>query len=306
MEIALFGHNQEDGDDPQILVPPSFGMVDARVMQGPASKARREDLQVWSWLTTLGWQGHLHHPLSLAVGADPPDRLLHVGEQTYGLELSELTLQALRGRLSRIRRVGRDVEHALRLGDFGHLVGRSVSLQDISTSDAGDLTTSGIVTREIVTRLQDERGYIGEGLEDHDYSAGMPAQIPSRGMYGDVEHVVIQVNLASPDAPVTVQASAQCAFSLSEARRLLWDRVHAKDTPGNQVLLLSTGLVDSSGYACPVDRWLFHCLQEHGPGQPPEDLRHLDAVALHHFGEGDWLVAYQRPGSATPWTEPTA
>lgn len=124
-------------------------------------------------------------------------------------------------------------------------------------------------------------------------------------MYGDVDNVMIQVDASTPDAPVTVQASAQCTFSLSEARQLLWDRVRAKDITGNQVLLLSTGMVDSLGYVCPVDRWLFHYLQQHGAGLPPEDLRHLDAVALHHFGGGDWAVASQRPGSTTPWTQPT-
>lgn len=299
MDVALFGHAENDPGDPRTIVPPS--LADAHLIDGPISKHRREDLQVWSWLTALALRDDLEHPVSVAAGADPPDRLLTVGHHTHRLELTELTLQTLRSRLSRVRRVGRGLQEVLNLGGYEHLHGRFVSLQDVSPTESGDVSDADAIVEQMASRLREDKGFVGEGLEGHDYSIGMPEQIPNRGMYGEVDNVVIQANLSTPGSVVEVQASAQCDFSLSEARSLLWSRVLAKDQATNGVLLLTTGLVDSSGYVCPIDQWLFHCLQQHGVGVPPTDLQHLDAIALHHFGSSDWLVVYRRQEASTPW-----
>ena len=299
MDVALFGHAEDDPGDPRTIVPPS--LADAHLVDGPVSKHRREDLQVWSWLTAGALRDDLTHPVSVAVGADPPDRLLTAGHHTYRLELSELTLQAMRGRLSRVRQVGRALQELLNRGGFDHLLGRYVSLQDIAPKDFGDLTSTDLVVQEMAARLREDQGYVGEGLDEHDYSLGMPERIPNRGLYGEVDKVAIQVNLSTPGPVIGVQASAQADFSLSEARHLLWSRVRAKDRPPNDLLLLTTGLVDQAGYVCPIDQWLFHCLAQHGAGRPPAGLQHLDAVALHHFGSPRYLVVYQRPSRIAPW-----
>lgn len=296
------GHEDENPDEPFVLVPPS--PVDHRVLAGPVDKDRREDLQLWGWLQALAVHGALRHPVSVGPGGDPPDRFVEVDGTAHAVELTQLTVQDLRVQLARVRQVGRAVEERLAANPavYKHLTGRMVTLADVSPEAPGLNRTLESTTGEIAAALAQDRGYVGLGV---DLSDGFPEQWSnSNGFYGEVAGFIVQVNLdpgLSGGAPVQVAASSQGRFTLSEARSLLWARVASKDEARNRVLIVTTGLMDQAGYVCPLDRWLFLSLAEHGVGEMPREPIHLDAVVLHHFTTNDVLVAYQRPGAALPW-----
>lgn len=305
MEIALIGYTADDPNDPYTLVPPTW--VEHRFLDGPVAKDRREDLQIWGALQALTLRGALLHPVSIQPGADPPDRLISAGNKTFATELTELTLEDLRGRLARVRKVGRAVADELALAEnapkYAHLAGRQVVIADTAI-DKAHYPEVRLTVDRITAVLSEDRGYIGEGL---DLSAGLPAHIGARGTYGEISGLTVHVQLHEPPAgvegteTVAVVASAQSDFRLSEARSLFWSRVTDKDDPRNRILIASTGLVDSGGYICPLDQWLFMALHEHGVGQPLSAPQHLDAVVLHRFGSHEVFVAYERPGASLPW-----
>lgn len=297
------GFAADSPDDPLTIVPPT--LADHRVLVGPVDKDRREDLQLWGFLQTLAAHGVLRHPVSMRPGGDPPDRYVETDGAAHAVELTELTMPQMRARLARVRQAGRALAELLADAPaaYGHLLGREVSMQDATAEGAlGPGADVRAVALEIANALTQERGYVGEGV---DVSGGFPEVWPnSRGFYGEIAGFQVQVNQSSErplGSSVPVLAASQAEFGLGEVRSLLWSRVAAKDDRRNRVLLVTTGLVDSAGYVCPMDQWLFRALADHGVGDAPTEPTHLDAVVVHHFLTNDLLVAYQRPEAVLPW-----
>lgn len=303
VDVVLGGFAEDDPTNPLWMIPPS--VVDQRVLPGPVAKERREDLQLWGALQSLALLGMLTHPVATRAGDDPPDRRLTAGGSDYAVELTELTLQQLRGRLAWVYWVGRLVSELLSHGAdrYRHLAGRGVLISDATVDDAvNSLHNPREVAEQIAAALTEDRGFVGEGV---DLSAGFPSAWPNRrGFYEKVAGFFVQVNQDTarpPGRPVPVVASSQATLSLRDVRTLFWSRVAAKDQPCNQVLIVSTGLVDAAGYVCAVDQWIFQMLAEHGVGEPPAAPENLDAVVLHNYGSGNLFIAYQREDAGLPW-----
>lgn len=305
MEISLGGYATADPDEPLVMVPPT--PVEHFVFQGPVSKERLEDLQVWSCLEALGMRGALRHPVSIQPGNDPPDRILNVDGATYALELTELTMPDLRANLSRVRRIGRLVAESLKEPDaqYAHLEGRVVVVSDPNPDGAlpADVDLRAVATA-IAEALKFDKGYVGEGIDLKQIATeGWPQTYPnSNGFYGDVHGLQVQVYPADGAAGTSVPVVANVAarFSQSELIDVVTRRIIAKDKACNQLLILTTGLPDKTGHICPLDRWLFLELAKF-EALDLSALNHLNGVLLHHWGTIDILPLFQRVDAAIPW-----
>lgn len=278
--LGVTGHLEGDADEP-VLIALALP-TDEVVLPGPVDQQRIEDLQIWSFLTALAIHGGLSHPVGVTPGADPPDRRLSLGtEGNLGVELTTLTATEFRRDLARMRALARAIHSALKedVVAYGHLQDSLVVLQPAQgTVPAGDLSEQ---SKGILQQLKTDRGKIDFGPE---LPSDIPADAP--GMYGRVADVIVQVYPGEAGRPLQVHGSCQLDMTLSELRRVTLELITAKDRPGNEVLVISTGLLDRAGYLCPHDQWLFAWLTEYGLGQHPP-LKHTRAVFLHHFGSAE-------------------
>lgn len=301
MSIALGGHHVDNPDDPVWTVPPA--LVDERVAES-LDKPRREDLQVWAFLFALATGGHPPaHPVSVESGDDPPDKVIRCPSGTWGCELTELTVESLRADLAPVRGFGRRLKEALDadVSQYGHLRGRQVGamFMPASMGEAGRPNEDDF--NMLTAALREDKGYAGEGA---DYSQGLPSQLPDRGFYGQVGQFVVVVNAGGRPDAITVSAGISGSIARSQAVELLRDRVATKDSPGNDILLITCGLPDGKGYTCPLDGWLFQALLgelERGVELLDAAPRHLRGIALHDWRSGAWTQVFGRHGD-TPWS----
>lgn len=287
VQISLLG--QDPDGQPMMLVGPA--LVDQPVMPGPVHKTRIEHLQILAGLHALVMNGYIvDQELVLGPGADPPDRRLEIDGETYGLELTVLTVLDFRVQLARIRQVARAVNSAILGADsWPHLSGRIVHLTDDPQGFSG---SPAALAAEIAEALKEDLGYQGEGL---DLSGGLPTMLPSdtplRGFYGSRGGVTIGVVQGQEGSAPVVVAGAQSSLTLDEVQQHLRNRIIAKDVPGNDIVIVTTGLVDGKGSICPLDQSLFAMLVDHGFGATL-DVEHLRAVVLHHYGTNDLRVIH--------------
>jgi hypothetical protein len=213
-------------------------------------------------LEALSGVGALRHPIEVRVGEDPPDRYLRHGNREWGTELTELTVQDVRQDLAPVRQFGRELHRRLegRTAEFTHLRGRIVTL--VKLTDAPLPKDHGQLLADVESALLVDKGFAGEDL---DLSHGPPQQLGARGLYGDIGSFNLVVNPAPAGGSLealTVSAASQSQIRLSEAVASLAARIAAKDKPGNEILIITCGLVDAYGYTCPADQAIFRLLSQ--------------------------------------------
>jgi hypothetical protein len=255
MQIVLRGVRQDEPLDPLIVLPPA--LLDHQAIIGPASKQRREDLQIQSFALMLG----LHHDYSTCLEIincdDPPDRVVKIAGETIAVELTELTFANVRRGFAQVRQLARNIDDALQIkkDDYPHLFGRAVHLS--FSQHKGRLPKDlKSIESEVLEILRENRGYVGEDLEDLE---GLPSKYPSthRGFYRGVDPVNIQVSRYGTRGEIFVVGAAQAEFSHSELKSELQKIVTRKDQAKNCLLLISCGQPDEKGCICPVDKSLF-------------------------------------------------
>lgn len=131
--MALAAYSEDDPSDEITIVP--AGQADQKVMDGPIERSRREDLQQWDFLRYAAFSDRLAHPIASGPGGDPPDRIWKVGDLSWGVELTELTLENVRAGTARVRQVSRNLQRILdddTSERFAHLADRLVILKDIN------------------------------------------------------------------------------------------------------------------------------------------------------------------------------
>ena len=75
--------------------------------------------------------------------------------------------------------------------------------------------------------------------------------------------------------------------------------VNNKDDPRNQILLISTGLVDKLGYVSgPADEFMFDCVEKLLTSGLTFAPTHLNQVILHHWPSHKIAVLYERQNSS--------
>jgi hypothetical protein len=287
------GRRDSDGEP---FMMPLGGVLDSlRLFRGPIPKEQIEDLQLWSALQALASQKGTRHPLSTRpIVPDPPDRVIAHETREWPTELTELTIEDLRGDLFRMRSIGRVLQDRLRdrHADFKHLDGRTVML---AKQDGQDLPkNTGILLDQVTNALTQDKGFIGEDL-------GSGPDM-GRGIYGSQGPISVTVNQAAQNGEVTVSATSQSPIFRSEVIRALGKRVEEKDEPQNELVIVSCGLPDKQGYACPYDHAIFLTLQKavaEGMDILPNPPKHIRG-GLIHLWDTEQLIAWGE-GTDFPW-----
>lgn len=293
------GHMMIEGiraSDNEPFMMPLGGVLDQpRLFKGPIGKQQLEDLQLWSVLKILALNKGTPHPLSTRpVVPDPPDRIISHETREWPTELTELTIENLRGDLARVRSVGRQLQQCLqeRPSEFSHLNGRTVMLAK-RDGQALPRDTRQLLA-DLVQALTYDKGFFGEDL-------GSGPDM-SRGVYGTYGPFNITVNKTSPDGQVIVSATCQSELFRSEVIEAFRKCVDEKDVPENEIVIISCGLPDKQGYICPYDHAIFLTLQKavaEGMDIVPESLAHISG-GLVHLWETDQLIAWG-DGDDFPW-----
>ena len=237
--------------------------------------------------------------------SDPPDLLVTTRGREYAVELTSITTpEVSRQRLSEIRAIGHKLSELIRSDSerFAHLVGKTVSLAEMASDDQRPPKTNARRMLEIVNRLGDA---LGPQIGTVDYTpltspeapvgTVIPGNIAMRGRVQVDETYWLEVHKA-PDETATPHVVANCQVSLYPRRvaQTFVERVQKKDRPGNEFLLVTTGLPDKQGYVCPADHWVFHVLQEQalaGKIELPQP-RYLRQIVLNHWGQPPWTISF--------------
>jgi hypothetical protein len=302
MHVGLGGHSPGAEDDPFVILG---AVLDQPFLPGPINKDRREDLQLWSALQALAATGSLSHPLGVRQGEDPPDRYLIHGGRAWGTELTELTVQDVRQDLAPVRRFGRALQERVgaRASEFPHLQGRIVTLSKLPAPPMPREHEQ--LLNELEAVLAEDKGFVGEDL---DLSQGLPAQLGTRGIYGDHGPFSVIVNPGvGSSSEIVVSAISQSQVCLSEAVAALGSRIDAKDQECNEVLVITCGLVDGYGYTCPADQAIFHLLHEAlqaGTSVLPQKPTHIRGILIHLWNTP--FLTHWETGDDLPWARPSA
>ncbi|MFL5834031.1 MAG: hypothetical protein ACJ76B_08615 [Solirubrobacterales bacterium] len=214
--------------------------------------------------------------------------------------MTEMTIGQVRAALAKVRAIGRSLEAGLqeRIADFPHLAGKAVALGFIGADNPP--TNPDAAVSAIEAALAVDKGTVGEG---HDYSQGLPEQLPPNGFYGQIENFDVQVYPQQGLEAVAVVASTPAYIRDDEIVALLEDRLNEKDDPRNELLIISCGLPDKAGYLCPPDVLLFHRVKERFEEgrielKKPE---HLRLVALHSPMSNEVVELHRAPDAVSPW-----
>ena len=297
MHVGVGGYSPGAEDDPFVILG---AVLDQPFLPGPINKNRREDLQLWSLLQALAAAGAVRHPLAVRSGEDPPDRYLAHGSRVWGTELTELTVQDVRRDFAPVRRFGRALQERVRgrASEFPHLQGRTVTLAKLA--DQPMPRDHGQLLGDLEAVLAEDKGFVGEGL---DLSQGPPAQLGTRGIYGDHGPFNVIVNPGiGGSSEIVISASSQSQIYMSEAIAALGSRIAAKDKECNEVLVITCGLVDEYGYTCPADQSIFQLLQEalqRGTSVQPHKPTHIRGILVHLWNTP--FVAHWETSEDLPW-----
>lgn len=289
MQIVINGLLGSSNSDSLIVLPP--GQVDLRRVLGPVSKARREDLQLQSFIHALCHFTDLNESIEVLRGGDPPDRLVRVSDETVAVELTELTVQVVRRDFALIRQLARNLESTLakKASNYPHLFGRTVVLNFLPTEKLPKNTSQ--IIQSIAAVLREDRGYVGEDLEGLET---FPDRYPAthRGFYRSVGPVSIKTVIGQPLQGIQVMGSAQAQFLQSELLKVLKDLIEKKDIEGNDVLLMSCGTPDENGYCCPVDEFLYQEVLNTLRGSFIE-TKHVKNIIMHLWGTDQMVEIYR-------------
>ena len=299
--MAVGGFSPDRPEDPIWFVGAT--PVDERVAE-TLDRPRREDLQIWSFLSSLSTSGNPPaHPVVVEPGGDPPDRVVRSPSGEWGCELTELTVEGLRAELAPVRQFGRKLKEALDADGsrYGHLHGRQIGIAFMPPAGSESRPADADLI-QVEEALRDDKGCVGEGMQ---FSAPptFPAQLPENGVYGQIGDFVVLVHAGGAPGVITVAANISGSIARSDALTLLRSRVADKDLGGTDVLLITCGLPDGSGYVCPLDSFLFqHLWEEANQGRQLLDVppKHLRGVALHNWRTGAWIHVFGGQGDA-PW-----
>lgn len=281
--------------------------IETRVFPGSISKEVLEAQQFADFLRIAQLTGATGALQRSELGGDPPDLIVTpIGGSPLGVELTSLSVTDVsRQRLDDIRRIARDVTRRITENParYGHLIGRTVSIAE-HESDANRPRKRKAHERKqlidaLAHTLQQDFGVADEWpVEGGSLPQTIPAHIAQQGRQSIDEYAItVRRSQQVSDKPPAVTADIQINIHEVELRERLTDRIEAKDSQANEILLISTGLMDKDGFVQTADRFIFEQINKllaEGLSINPE---HLHQVILHHWGSGDAVVLYQRPGA---------
>ena len=226
-------------------------------------------------------------------GGDPPDAIVHIGDQQFGWELTTFSIEArrlahdlfirVRGKVAfqQRHRISHLTGHVVYMwfGTEGHGTGLPYRRNDDAAVDQ--------LVEALVSYQPDPTHYTVEA------PGGPPAQLRAGfdavDAPGDVSFFCTPFINAVPTSPLFTPTGLEVglAFESIHSARPEWARLRAavrrKDRPGNNVLLISAGAPDRFGNQYPAEEVLAGFLLDH-----PESIEsdHLSAVILHFWSSG--------------------
>jgi hypothetical protein len=310
--IGLGGPGAQGDDEWQTWAPIP---LESRLPVSSVSKSSIENMQFLGFYAAAQIGGLVPGLQSYERTAhDPPDAVITTTEgQELAIELTTLsTTQVTRQRFAEARSIGRALGDRLKANPeaFPHLVGRVVGLSEMGHDDERPPRRNQRQVRQLVdtlaTALEVDFGVV-QGIPIEDASAGLPEKLtPEQSAVlqlgrRQIEHYYLEVHQTGvAGASPSVVTNVTVTIRKNELRDQLVKLVNTKDDPRNQILLISTGLVDSLGYVGTADRaifeWAVELLRDGLLSFSPD---HLNQVILHHWGSHHFAVLYNRPDSPT-------
>lgn len=294
-------------DDPIMI---TTAVLDHPVVVGPVDLHRREDLELWSALHALAYYGVGRHPLGVVTG-DKPDRMLTLGDRSWGTELTQLTIGDIASAVRPTPREQMAQAHRFRdrlqariesIGSsYPHLEGQAVTIQKLFRQTLPKKDEA--LLNQIAEALKEDKGFLFEG----------PGHARSdRGQYGNFGPFDVTVQ-AIPDLE-GINIFVACDFEVrqSEAIAALAKRVAAKDVPGNDILIVTCCVPDPQGWASATDHSIFHHLrsaQDSGLLILQEKPAHIRGILIHESPDAPGLILLN-DSQDVPWlgasSRPTA
>lgn len=282
--------------------------LETKLAPGPIEKSDYEFQQLSDFLRVAHATGAISDLESYEPGGDPPDFIVTpAGGAPLAVELTTLSVTDVsRQRLNDIRRLGRDVaaKVAEEPGKFMHLVGRTVSLAE----HAGDAhrprrrnpSQRAALAEALAQALESDFGIAFEWPTEYNDAREIPSHIAQLGVRRIEEYeLTVHRSHQDPSAPPSVTADIQLRFNETDLVKRLTDRIDAKDVAANQILLVTTGLIDSQGYVVRGDHFIYHKVKELlSAGRLSLRPKHLNQIIVHQWRSNDAMVIYQRPGTA--------
>ncbi|ABM15143.1 hypothetical protein [Mycolicibacterium vanbaalenii] len=293
-----------DGDDTWEVLP-------AQPIQSkctaPLSKQVHENMQLSDFLTMAqlgGLVGDIRNIEWLAD--DPPDASVTMADgQVFAVELSSISVtDVTRSRLSELRMI----EDALvqRIADdvasYPHLFGRTVALSELASDGNRPPKRNSAQMTALVDRFAEELrtdfGVVGTAADGPGIPEVITFDAANIGRRYIEQYSVETWQTGAADVKPQFVSSAQIDVS----HNLLCERIikvaEAKDKSTNQVLVITTGIVDRRGYRIPSDRYVFRIAFELAKTRLKlPALNYLNQVILHFWSEPRFLVLYQREGA---------
>ena len=226
-------------------------------------------------------------------GEDPPDAIVHIGDQRFGWELTTFSIEARRlahdlfvrvrakVALQQRHRVSHLTGHIVYMwfGDEGQGTGLPYRRNDDAAADQ--------LVEALVSYQPDPTHYTA------DTPGGPPAQLPAGfdavDAPGDVSFFCTPFINAVPTSPLFALTGLEVglAYQSVHSAHAEWAKLRAavrrKDRPENNVLLISTGAPDRLGNQYPAEEILAGFLLDH---PEPIEANHLSDVILHFWSSG--------------------
>jgi hypothetical protein len=304
--IALGGF---DDDGNRTLIVPAMPL-ETRITHAALSKQTIENLQFANFLAVAQLVGAAQ-PLERyeRVADDPPDlRVTLVGGTPLGVELTTLPASEVsRQRLAELRRIARGVGEKLASKPdlYPHLGGKSVYLAELGSDESRPPKLPGPKLDVLIDLLASELASdfrVGDGTTGPNAVSDVSRQqstsaFPINKGQRVVTDYGIQVHHTGPASrPPVVHANVQVTLLLNVLRDRLIAAIESKDQAQNDVLLISTGLIDAHGYVAATDQFVLQALR---------DLRqtnsisikpvHLNQIIFHQWNTPNALVLFSRP-----------
>jgi hypothetical protein len=278
--------------------------IESRVMAVGPSQRVIEDMQFLGMVQAAQRRGLMGPIDSYArPDQDPPDLIVRTGENTFAVELTTISVTDVsRQRFQEVQRFSQDLMDRVRadLDTYAHLRGRTIFLGEMASDDnrpprRNSAAYDALMT-ELCTALADDFGTVEPySVPDGESPPKTMPLGPGRKFIGPF---VMEVNrTGSDDAPPTVTANAQYEIYRGDLEARFRERVAAKDRPENDVLVITTGLVNSRGFVVTADVMIYEFLvqlQSEGLTLQPQ---HLDQVILHDWGTGNVITCGWRSGA---------
>lgn len=267
-----------------------------------------ENIQLTDFLRQAQTSGFMADLASIEwVADDPPDVSLVMRDgQTFAVELTTISATEItRGRLDEAAKIESAIRDRIAAEPeaFAHLQGRIVALNELASDQNRPPKRKPIkfdkFVNQIVDELRTDFGVAGVPVDPDNpvLPEFIPAEVANVGRKWIEDNVYnLEVHRAEPPSGIHVTSNVQIELGYTDVANRVMELVDRKDKPANQILLITTGLMNKTGRTVPVDRLIFNMIYRLSQdGTIRIAPKHLNQVILHFWGEPHFLCLFKRP-----------